>query len=55
MIEHAKVLGDTASIATVLATLVGWLPGTAALLTLVWTGLRIYQTALEVKRLRKKG
>lgn len=42
--ESAKNLGDAISIATVLATLAAWLPPLAALFTIVWTSIRIYET-----------
>ena len=43
-IETAKALGDYVSIGTVVATLAGWLPALAALASLIWTCLRIYET-----------
>lgn len=42
--ESAKNLGDALSVATVLATLATWLPPVAALLTIIWTSIRIYET-----------
>ena len=42
--EQLKHTGDALSIGTVVATLAGWLPALAALATLVWTGIRIYET-----------
>ena len=42
--EQIKHTGDALSIGTVIATLAGWLPALAALATLVWTGIRIYET-----------
>ena len=39
-----KVVGDTISIVTVLATLANVLPAVAALFTIIWTGIRIYET-----------
>lgn len=44
MYEHAKQAGDAISIGTVIATLAGWLPAVAALVTIVWTCIRIYET-----------
>lgn len=42
--EQIKHTGDALSIGTVVATLAGWLPSMAALATLIWTGIRIYET-----------
>lgn len=36
---------DGLSIASIVATLVGWLPSIAALASLIWTLIRIYETA----------
>jgi len=48
MTEHAnegiKVAGDVVSLMTVLGTLAQILPAIAALLTIVWTCFRIYET-----------
>jgi hypothetical protein len=45
-IEHetAKTVGDALSIVTVVGTLAEILPAIAALFTIVWTILRIYET-----------
>lgn len=42
--DNAKHLIDFASIATVLGTLADMLPSIAALFTIVWTSIRIYET-----------
>lgn len=42
--EQLKHVGDALSVGTVLATIAGWLPAVAALVTIVWTGIRIYET-----------
>jgi hypothetical protein len=41
--EHVKYFIDTLSISTVLATLTAWLPPIAALLSIIWTAMRIYE------------
>lgn len=49
---------DTASFGVLVASVVGWLPNVAALLTVVWLTLRIIQTLTEMKDARdrkKKG
>jgi hypothetical protein len=42
--EHTKHVVDGLSVFTVLGTLVDVLPSLAALFTLVWTLIRIYET-----------
>ena len=52
--EGAKLTGDIVSVATVLGTLAQWLPAIAALFTVVWTGIRIYETDTVQKLIGKK-
>ena len=52
--EGAKLTGDVLSVATVLGTLAQWLPAVAALFTVVWTGIRIYETDTVQRLLGKK-
>jgi hypothetical protein len=47
--EDAKYIIDGLSIATVIGTLVDMLPSVAALFTIVWTAIRIWETE-TVKR-----
>jgi hypothetical protein len=42
--EHTKHVIDGASVATVMGTLMSWLPAIAALFTIIWTVIRIYET-----------
>lgn len=42
--ESAKHIVDALSVVTVLGTLVNMLPSIAALFTIVWTGIRIWET-----------
>lgn len=42
--EGAKHLMDALSIGTLLGTLAQWLPSVAALLTIVWTLIRIWES-----------
>lgn len=44
MDDHAKTIIDVSSITVVLATLVEWLPAAAALASLIWSVIRIYET-----------
>jgi hypothetical protein len=42
--EGTKHILDGLSLITVLGTLMDWLPAVAALLSIIWTGIRIYET-----------
>lgn len=42
--EGTKATADVLSVTTAVATIAGLLPAVAALLTIVWTGIRIYET-----------
>jgi hypothetical protein len=42
--EQVKQLGDAVSILTVVGTLAELLPAIAAVLTIVWTAIRIWET-----------
>ncbi len=42
--DSAKHVVDALSVATVLGTLVEMLPSIAAVFTIVWTGIRIWET-----------
>ena len=52
--ESAKHVVDALSIGTVVGTLAGILPSMAALFTIVWTSIRIYETDTVQKLLGKK-
>jgi TctA family transporter len=52
--ESAKHVVDALSIGTVVGTLAGVLPSIAAIFTIVWTSIRIYETDTVQKLLRKK-
>jgi hypothetical protein len=43
-VEAAKQIGDAVSIGVAIATVADWLPALAALLTIVWTTIRICET-----------
>lgn len=53
MENHSKHFLDLASISTTVATIAGWLPAIAALASLIWTGIRIYETQTVQKWLGK--
>ena len=44
MDDSTKHLLDFASIFTAVGTLLTWLPHLAAIFTILWTGIRIYET-----------
>jgi hypothetical protein len=52
--ESSKHVLDGLSLLTVLGTLVDWLPAVAALLSIIWTLLRIYESKTVQKLLGKK-
>lgn len=39
-----KTVADGASIGIVIGTIAGWLPAVAALVTIIWTSIRIIET-----------
>jgi hypothetical protein len=58
MDDHAKTIIDLSSITVVLATLVEWLPAAAALASLIWSLIRIYETETFqrwIKKCRKQS
>lgn len=52
--EETKQVVDVAAASTGVLTLVAWLPPIASLLTIVWLGLRIYESDTVQKLLGKK-
>lgn len=54
MQEGTKQVLDSVSIVTVVGTLADILPAIAALFTIVWTAVRIYETDTVQKLLGKK-
>jgi len=54
MDHSSKTIVDAISVMTVLGTLMNILPAVAALFTIVWTAIRIYETDTIQKLLRKK-
>ena len=53
MDEASKYIVDALSFVTVLGTLAEMLPSIAALFTIVWTGIRIYETKTVQKWVKK--
>ena len=52
-LDTGKDLIDVAAASTALMTLAAWLPPTASLFTIVWLGIRIWETD-TVQKLRSK-
>jgi hypothetical protein len=52
--EGTKHVLDGLSLLTVLGTLMDWLPAVAALLSIIWTLLRIYESKTVQSLLGKK-
>ena len=52
--ETLKHIADAASIVTVIGTLTNVLPHAAALFTIIWTSIRIYETDTVQRWLGKK-
>jgi len=53
--ETTKHVVDALSIMTVVGTLVDMLPSIAAIFTIVWTGIRIWETETVQNLLGRKG
>lgn len=55
--EGVKHIVDVASAGTAVGALAGWLPEVAALFTIIWTAIRIFETKTVQSFLakRKKG
>lgn len=54
MSEGSKHIVDTVSVVTVVGTLADILPAVAALFTIVWTAIRIWETETVQRILGKK-
>ena len=55
-VQIAKGIGDAAAVGVTIGTILQWLPALAAIFTVVWTGIRIYETRTLQKLIdRRKG
>lgn len=52
--DQTKNLMDTASLVTMVGTLAGILPAIAAIFTIVWTSIRIYESNTVQKYLKRR-
>ena len=53
--ETSKTVIDALSVVTVLGTIVDMLPSIAAIFTIVWTGIRIWETDTVRKLTRRNS
>jgi len=53
MTDDSKTMLDAASMVTVVGTLMNVLPAVAAIFTIIWTSIRIYETKTVQKLLGK--
>ena len=54
--QVAKTAGDVVAASVTVATILEWLPALAALFTIIWTAIRIWETAtVQNLVLRIKG
>jgi hypothetical protein len=44
MVESTKEMLDVAAASTAVMSMAAWLPPTASILTIVWLGIRIYES-----------
>ena len=44
MVENTKEMLDVAAASTAVLSMASWLPPTASILTIVWLGIRIYES-----------
>ena len=54
MDESTKHAVDAASVFTAVGSILAWLPAIAALFTIVWTGIRIYETKTVQSWVKRK-
>lgn len=54
MDNHGKDLMDVAAASTGILSLAAWLPPTASLFTIIWLGLRIYESKTVQDLINKK-
>ena len=53
MTDHAKTIFDVSSLTIVAGTLMSYLPAVAALASLVWSVIRIYETETVQRWIKK--
>jgi len=53
--DETKHLIDTASVITAGATIIAWLPAISALFSIIWMGIRIYESKTVQRLLGRQG
>jgi len=53
-VQNTKEVLDVAAASTAVMTLAAWLPPVASLFTIIWLGLRIYESDTVQKLIHKK-
>ena len=53
--DTMKHCADVASFAIVVATIAEWLPAVAAVLTIIWTAIRIWETRTVQRLVGREG
>ena len=53
--EKAKHMADGVSLSVAVGTVADWLPEAAALLTIVWTAIRIFETRTVQRLIGRAG
>ncbi len=54
MVETTKEVLDVAAASTAVLSMAAWLPPTASILTILWLGIRIYESATVQKLMHGK-
>ena len=54
VVQAAKATGDVAAVGVTVATVLSWLPAAAAILTIVWTAVRLYETDTVQKIIKNR-
>lgn len=54
MIEPTKEMLDVAAASTAVLSMASWLPPTASILTIVWLGIRIYESDTVQRLVHRK-
>ena len=51
--EQAKSVVDIVSLSALVGVILNYLPAATAFLTFVWVALRVYESVLSIRRLRR--
>ena len=53
--EHLKQIFDAVSVSTAIGAIMGLIPSISGIITIVWMGIRIYETNTVQKILKRKN